>query len=331
MSKNKYHTSESNIDLINLIFYNSTFEKNSFVIGDDRNIVPEINENIENVFSVLLNKNKNINKLKLVKGSGCDYYHVFLNLKNPILLNLEIRKALAYSIDKLAMSKRLFEDVSFANSFIFPGYNGVDKIHESYEYSLKKAEKILFQEGWKFNKQKKNRYKNSEILELSILANSSDLSQIQIARFLSEAWERLGIKIYLNVVSHKEFIKRLTTRNYSGAAVASFDLCQVESIATLFSYKNIPNINNNYKGLNISSWINERVEKFIYHLNYENNVMIRNQLLSNIQNEYVHDLPAIPLFFKKRCALVGENIKGYVINSHQKFSSDNAKKWRVLK
>ena len=330
LTKNKYNATKNNINSIRLIFSSSKLKESTFILENKKIIVPEVNEDNNTFFSSFYRTKKNVNQLKIIKGSSCNYYHVSLNHKNPTLLNSYVRKALYYSIDKLSMYKKVFDDVIPAVSFVPPDNHSFNENINSYGYNPKKAEQILLEEGWHFDKKNDYRNKNNRILELSVLVNDSDLSQVQVARYISESWERIGIKIKMNKVKRKEFVKLLTTRNYSGAAVVSLDVCQVENIKSLFSSKSIPNITNNYKGLNVSSWIKENVEKSIYQLNYEQNLKVRNQLLSRIQIEYSHDLPAIPLFFKKKCALVGKNITGYKMNSYKNFSSYDADNWRVL-
>ncbi len=77
------------------------------------------------------------------------YEHIDLNLANPILADLRVRRALLYAIDRKTLVDKMFEGLQpVADSFVNP----LDPMHAQgvahYSFDPKRAQALLAEAGW---------------------------------------------------------------------------------------------------------------------------------------------------------------------------------------
>ena len=111
-----------------------------------------------------LKKNINEHTLKLPR-----YYAIFFNeAENNILVNTEIRKAIALSIDRQKIIDEVMQGQGMIiDSPILPGFLGHNPEVKKYEYNPERAKNILEEEGWKLNIQSEEEGKTEEVEERS--------------------------------------------------------------------------------------------------------------------------------------------------------------------
>lgn len=326
--KNKYNDSSNNIDSIDLFFINQKTLIDRLISGKKNFIFPEVSRGMEK-FITKVRSNKDISdKYKIVEGESCIYDHLILNHKNPVLLNSKVRKSLYHALDRDHIYEKIISHkVLPATSFIHPNsYSFYPKV-VFYEYNPSKAEKLLVDAGWIIDENTAYRKKNGKTLNLSVLVNNREQQNVRIAKYVAKLWKAIGIKSNIIAVGEDKYRMLMTSRNFTGVALASIDMSHIKDLSILFSQKSIPSVINNYMGLNLSSWYNIKVEESVRKLRYENNSTESYKLISRLQLEYTNDLPAIPLFFRMRRAITSMNIEGYQLNNRDQFSSSDVNQW----
>ena len=95
----------------------------------------------------------------------------------------------------------------------------------------------------------------------------------------------------------------------------------------VFHSSSIPNIRNNYEGYNIYTWIDDSVDKLLETQEKEFSQKKKYLYLSSLQKKFTESLPAIPLFFHLKKAIVSKSILNFTIPGNQFYSSTYIYNW----
>lgn len=165
--------------------------------------------------------------------------------KNSKLFNLkEVRKAIAYSLNRIEISKQISS--TFTEVIDIPYiYSSI-----SYKYDIYGAENALIAESWNksggiYNKRIDGNIVN---LELVLLVNSEDSVKVNIAENIKQMLENVGIKINVQKLKNDEINQRISKGEY-------------DLVLTNVYINNNPDISylNNY--ININENINQAITK----------------------------------------------------------------------
>ncbi len=142
---------------------------------------------------------------------------------NPAIQDLDVRKAIAYSIDRERINEIANRGSSFvANGFLPSFYESFyEEPDEIYAFDPEKANQILDDAGWT-REGDGIRTKDGEELSFDVLVRSESQSNIQAAKLISEMTREVGIEYNVEVVSVDK-LTELTIRSVDGKPAPDFD------------------------------------------------------------------------------------------------------------
>ena len=142
---------------------------------------------------------------------------------NPAIQDLDVRKAIAYSIDRERINEIANRGTSFvANGFLPSFYESFyEEPDEIYAFDPDKANQILDDAGWT-REGDGIRTKDGEELSFDVLVRSESQSNIQAAKLISEMTREVGIEYNVEVVSVDK-LTELTIRSVDGKPAPDFD------------------------------------------------------------------------------------------------------------
>ena len=159
-------------------------------------------------------KNENI---VINPQTGNSYLYVGWNFNNPVLKNLEVRKALAMSIDVPKMLKDLFLDQGAISVGPIPrsswAYNSGVK---SIVYNPVVAQDILAAQGFTDANRDKVLEKDGKPFELNIITNKENPLRVTIANQVAVDLGRIGIKAKVQTLDLNAFITSILTGKFDG-------------------------------------------------------------------------------------------------------------------
>ena len=159
------------------------------------------------------------------------YYDCIVpNLTNDILADVNVRKAIAYALDKRdIISEELLGHAVATDypiplgSFLSGGSSNI------YEYNIQKAISLLEESGWKnrdadpvFEYVENSLLSDLEI-NLLIYKNNEDTYRRDVADNIAEQLLNCGISVIIDEVSYTEYVRRLTSLDFD-IALCSFYL-----------------------------------------------------------------------------------------------------------
>lgn len=218
-----------------------------------------------------------------------------LNMKDSLLKNKNLRKALSLAIDrKILVEKVLKSGQQPAYGIIPPELltKNSDKPLESYEIRAKKAKQLLKQSGL-----------NNQNIVIEILYNNSD-NQRKVAIAIAAMWRQtLGIRTKLLNQEWKVFVN--SRKSHKRQAFRSgwiADYADALSFLELFESKS----RFNFYGFNQQNYDN-----LIKAIRKTESADDKNTLIEQAENILIHDIPVIPLYYYVSRHLVSKLITGF--------------------
>lgn len=260
-------------------------------------------------------------------ADGIVYVHMDLNLENPILADLKVRKALAYGFNRKEMIRALLEDHAQPALHSVPRNDPwFTKDVATYEFSRREANRLLDEAGWKMGSDG-IRVKDGKRLSLTIGGAAGYKMTENTETFLQDQYKSIGVEIrQKNEPARVFFGETLTHRRYDLALFSWVSIPEMSPRSTLHS-SSIPTEKNSWSGQNSNSYKNPQVDKLIDQLESELDAQKRAKLAHQVLSFYTRDIPTIPLYFRPNSAVVPNALKGYRCAGHMFFETLYAENW----
>lgn len=267
---------------------------------------------------------------KVLFRQGLTYEHVDFNLRNPILQDPRVRKALAYGVDREKMVKALFDGrqpVAHSNIHPLDPYYADDT--PKYPYDPDKARAILEEAGWKVGSDG-IRVKDGRRLELSIMTTSQNKTRELVQVFLQQEWRKIGVAVPIkNEPARVFFAETMKKAAFPALAMYAWVSSPDSPPKSTLHSKEIPTKENSFTGQNYPGWANKRADELLDQVFVEFDAAKRKAMMAELQKIYAEELPALPLYLRSEIAVVPANLTGYALSGHQFFSSLWAEKWSL--
>ena len=122
------------------------------------------------------------------------YRQIALNLHNPILADLRVRRALAYAINKHDLIEKISHGLYIPADSDQPPFLWAHNDHVmQYDYDPAKANALLDEAGWKMGANG-TREKNGQPLELGMTGTTGAAESRNLEAVVQEQWQAVGVK-----------------------------------------------------------------------------------------------------------------------------------------
>ncbi len=220
---------EVNRDILKSISFNNYLDRDTMV-SDFRNNTIDMFLTSSEEDMRLIGKNE----YSIKKYRNGETYFLFGNKNSKLFAFKEVRKAIAYSLNRNDIIKQI--SPTFTEIIDIPYlYSSV-----GYKYDIYGAENALIAESWNkfngiYNKQIDGTFLN---LELTLLVNSDDSIKVTIAENIKQMLENVGIRINIHKLEVNEINKRINNGEYD-IVLANVNINNNPDISYLSEYINI--------------------------------------------------------------------------------------------
>lgn len=317
--------------IIQVIEVSSSSELTKLLKSGAIDVYPEGHMDFATLKKIINSDNKLNKKYTLSQRPGLSYEHVVFNLRNPILADQTVRKALALSINRKWIVRELFSNhVTVANIPINPLDQIFTRPKKKASFNPSKAVELLKQSGWQLKKDGW-RYKSGKKLSLQLHSTKGNKTRNTIAAKIKKDLLDIGVELtYTQQPSTIFFGETVRKSRFPGLALFAWKLLPGDLPGSTLHSREIPTWENSYTGQNVGNWLNTKVDKNITLLQSEFQAENRANLVSEIMDEFLEETPAIPLFFYPNAALVSKQLKGFTVSGHLYPSTINADEWQLL-
>jgi peptide/nickel transport system substrate-binding protein len=263
----------------------------------------------------------------VVFQDGYVYGHVDVNLDNPVLSDLKVRKALSMAFNKKDMIDSLLEGKARpANHFVTekdPWYT--DKV-EIYNYNKREAMRTLDEAGWKMTPSG-IREKNGKRLTFTIYSSAGAKINDMIMAYLQDKWRAIGADLQIKTEAARVFFGQTVSHRKYDLALYSWISIPESSPRSILHSSMIPSEKNAWAGQNSGGWRNKEVDKLVDQLEMELNAKKRADIAHKVIELYTKEIPVIPLYYRGNNAVIPKWLKGYQLSGHLYYETLYAENW----
>ena len=269
-------------------------------------------------------------RFNVLNRSGLVYEHIDLNLDNPILSDVRVRRALVHAIDREAISMQLFAGRQpVAHSNVNPLDAMYDDTLATLDYDVKKAEALLTEAGWDRLRDGVRVNAAGEKLSLEFGTTAGNHTRELVQQVLQSQWARVGIEIRIvNEPARVFFGKTLTERLFTGLAMYAWISAPESLPRTTLHSSHIPDPANGFGGQNFPGFRNAEVDSLIDGIELELDKEQRRRMWSRLQEVYISEVPVIPLYFRANSYILPLWLEGVTPTGHQFPSTLWVEYWR---
>jgi peptide/nickel transport system substrate-binding protein len=258
--------------------------------------------------------------------------HIDLNIDDPVLADVRVRKALLHSIDREAIVNQFFEGKNtVSDSWLPPKHPGFDEaLITKYEFSMEKANQLLDEAGWTINPTTNIREKDGKKLSITFMTTAGNKSREQVQAVIASNWRDVGIDVITkNENSTSFFNTTLQNRKFDGPSAVMYAWIMGPN-SNLFSIVNgtqIPNEKNGFTGQNYTGINNEIINTLTEEIHKSMNKKDIYQKLQECQKILTEELPSLPLYTRIDVTSVNKNLKEYKPTGTQTSLTWNIEYW----
>ncbi|HEV2265203.1 MAG TPA: peptide ABC transporter substrate-binding protein [Stellaceae bacterium] len=270
-------------------------------------------------------------RFNIIYKPGLEYEHIDVNLDDPILADVRVRRALLYGVDRKAISQELFAGRDpVADSFV-PTLDWVYSADvPKYPYDPAKAKALLDAAGWHAIGDEVRRNAAGQPLVLTLATTAGNRSRELVEEVLQSQWRAVGIEVHLanqpaRVLFGDSMIKRKFQMGMFAWSAAPEDVPRAE-----LRSDEIPSPANNWSGENFVGWRNVEADHLLDSIETELDRNKRAALWQRLQALYADELPALPLFFRAEPFILPKWLVGLTPTGHEYPSTLWVEQWRAI-
>lgn len=257
------------------------------------------------------------------------YEHIDVKLENPLLADRRVRQAILMSIDRKAISEKLFEGKQpVADSGISPLDPMYDPNGRKYPYDPAAAKKLLDEAGFREIRNGVRQSAKGERFSIELGTTAGNRIREQVAQVIQSQLRSVGIELRIKAEPPRLFSESLNRRTFTGLAMYAW-VSSPGGVphSTLYSTE-IPTEKNGWSGQNYPGYASPAMDKAIDAAEHELDFTRRRALFAEIQRIHAEDLPVLPLFFRVDPFVFPKQLKGVVPTGTLNSSTLWVEQWR---
>lgn len=318
-------------------FLQTNVEKINFkIIADEMTAITALKDGALDIVKGLPavnfeNLKKELPEASYLNAPSTRYYYIAINNQNPLLANVDIRKALASLVNVKAMINNI--EFGYGQALTGPIHPSKSEYNENLNdeiFNVTEAKRILTELGWSDTNNNNTVDKvingKREELELDLLITGGELGQ-KVALLFQEEATKVGVKI--NIV--RKDIRRMRSENIYTYDYDLAALAEGQDVIPVDPYRRWHSDNVKEKGSNLSGFKSTTTDSLIMLIRNEKDFEKREKLFEEFHQEIYNQQPVIFLFSPTQKIIVGPDFEatvtakrpGYLANT---FKIKSAKK-----
>jgi peptide/nickel transport system substrate-binding protein len=235
-------------------------------------------------------------------------FHLYLNWQRPGLGETPVRLALAHAIDKEAIARSVLRGTVTPVDVPVPPQSWAYAPPPKLAYDPALARQFLDEAGWVAGADGV-RVKDGQQLKFTVLV-VPEFERIQTLQIVLQQWKAIGVEAELTQNDVATWSQRMSRGEFDiGYGFYSYTY-SVDNRGLLACDPNIGN-------RNYGHWCVSGLDQLLAQAASSTDQVARTNLLKQFQQEYVKELPVIPLFARSESESVSKKVHGYQPNPYQ--------------
>jgi peptide/nickel transport system substrate-binding protein len=245
-------------------------------------------------------------QLTITRTTALGYTYLNLNLNDPILADVRVRKALAHLSDRETISEVIFFGMDQpGQSFLLPNTFFYTDDVVDYAYDPERAAELLDEAGWVDSDGDGTRDKDGQSLTLELTTNI-DPNRQQILEFLQAEWAEVGIEATVRVYEWPSYIGDVIAGNYQVGLIGWLLLTDPDR-ATFLQF--LSGGDQNYGG-----YSNATVDELLQQGRATVDADARRDLYTQVAQAITDESPYIFLLYQGYVVIHDPGLDGFVVH-----------------
>jgi len=240
----------------------------------------------------------NVN-VKFLTQSGSNYSYLGFNLKDEITGQSQLRKAIAYALDREKIIRYALGDAARTANGFFPAQHWAGAQLKNYNFDQKRALELMHQLG--YSKQKR--------LQLSY-KTSSDPFRIRIATIIQSQLKEIFIDVDIHSYDWGTFYGDIKSGHFQLYSLTWVGINTPDIFRYVFHSESLPPSGANRGRLN-----NKKIDQLIEQAEQENDLAVQAQIYQLLQEQLHQLLPYVSLWYEDNIAFFRDDIEAYSVSS----------------
>lgn len=311
LAANKHWPDKPNISTVVLSYRSSAPALVQNLLSGDLDALPVSPGGIS--FSQMLQLRKDhANRFAFPIQPGYNLERVAFQLKNPLLADVRVRKAIAHAIDREAISARLFERLQpVAHSIVAPTTVNYSDAVPRYPFNAARSRALMAEAGWKPGPDGVCVNAAGEKMNLELVTTAGNQVRLQLAQVIQNQLKAVCIALSVKQLPIGVFNgEEMRKRQFNGLSLSSIQFPPSTSPAVLLGSRGIPSEQNGWTGNNFSAYANPAMDAVIHQAEAALDPARAKAAWARIQQLAMEELPILPMYFYASSWVVPKDLKG---------------------
>jgi peptide/nickel transport system substrate-binding protein len=250
--------------------------------------------------------------LVVVTSPGTTFQYIGINLRDPRLADVRVRRAIAHAIDRHAIVDTILKGLATVATGLLPPTHWAYTSHvPTYAYNPKRAEQLLDHAGYPDPGGRAGGVR----FHLSYKTTTVELRR-RIAEVLQEQLAQVGIALDIRSYEWATFYQDIRTGNFQLYSLAWVGIEDPDIYYQTCHSSQTPPLGNN-RGY----FAEQSVDQLTERARHASDVDERRRLYAEVQRRVAQLLPAIPLWWTTNVAAMNRRLQGYEIQPNASYIS----------
>ncbi|MFQ5846355.1 MAG: ABC transporter substrate-binding protein [Candidatus Methylomirabilales bacterium] len=229
-----------------------------------------------------------------------NYTYLGFNLRDPILRDLRVRRAIAHAIDREGLTTHLLRRQAIpATGLLFPHHWAYESHVKTFPFNLETARRLLDEAGYPV--------KNGVRFTLTFKATTSELSRA-IAEAIQFQLSQVGIQLRIRSYEWGTFYADIRSGNFQLYVLTWVGITDPDYYQYIFHSASVPP-----RGANRGYYQNPDVDRLLQIGRQTSDIAERKAAYGRIQQILAAELPYVSLWHELRWAAYRSRIRGFSI------------------
>jgi len=237
-------------------------------------------------------------RLRIRSLPSTTFSYIGMNLRDAILGDVRVRRALALGLDRKRLKKALFGDLPrLAETVIVPSHWAAAQLPET-PFAPAVAEHLLDQAGYP---------RRSDGIRFTLnFRTSTDPTRLRLATAIASMWKKIGIRVSIESLEWGGFYARIKRGDFQVFSLSWVGIVDPDIYRWILHSKMWPP-----KGANRGRYANPQVDQWLEAAGRAEDREQRRLLYTRIEKQMAADQVYIPLWYEPVIAVSGPRISGF--------------------
>ncbi len=257
-------------------------------------------------------------ELKLWMKPGINYSYLGFNLRDPILSNLLVRKAIAYATNREEIIHCLLKDTVFkADTLLSPRHWAYEPEVEKYSYQPERAKELLDRAGYP------DPDGDGPLPRFRLVYKTS---QNQVRRWIAQAiahqLSKVGIEVEVRSLEWGTLFSDIQAGNFQIYTLTWVGVVEPDIFYTIFHSQSLPP-----KGANRGGYSNPELDQLLDQARRITDRQERKRIYSQVQKIISQELPYISLWYSMDIVVSRKELAGFKLGSGGEWTGLIQSRW----